>query len=271
MSDFIFLNPSPNLLKLTENIRSRGYIVKLVKNEQFPDVNAENIHVFYEGSYMTFFRNDPPQGKMSGFGRIRKGFLPSLVSASVKKELRGLSKDFACGDVVDLCLMKRRSLLESNIEISSVSSAASFSDIVEDNGNAVIVTGYMEFVAGSEKLSMYDTDFDLKEALGNDYFVFFTKTSRIEMCRSGNRLLVVGSRKDDHLSMLCDQMSFLKKFNFKRVKELIISRNRMPWIINHIDKGLVLLNDYSYFNVSVRLEPEWFDRVGKNLCADIRR
>lgn len=71
--------------------------------------------------------------------------------------------------------MKRRSLLENNMEISSVSSAASFSDIVEDNGNAVIVTGYMEFVAGSEKLSMYDTDFDLKEALGNDYFVFYEK------------------------------------------------------------------------------------------------
>lgn len=97
MSDFIFLNPSPNLLKLTENIRSRGYIVKLVKNEQFPDVNAENIHVFYEGSYMTFFKNDQPQGKMSGFGRVRKGILPSLVSSSIKESSKEFQKILPAG------------------------------------------------------------------------------------------------------------------------------------------------------------------------------
>lgn len=271
MADFIFLNPSPNLLKLAENIRSRGYMVKLVKNEQFPDINAESLHMFYDGTFRTFFMEDMPQSSMRPFMRTRKSFLAAFAHGFIRRELRSFSKELECGDNVDLCLLKRQSLLENRLETAAVSSAATFSDIAEDNRSAVIVTGYMEFVAGTEKLSMYDTDFDLKEALGNDYFVFFIKGKKIEMCRSGNRLLVIGGKHDDQLDVIKHAMPFLNKFNFKRAKELIISRNRMPWAINYIDKSLILLNDFSYFNVSVRLESEWFDKAGKQICADIRR
>lgn len=259
------------MFRLAENIRSRGFMVKLVKNEQFPDISADNVHFFYDKSYETFFQNDPAQGKIGGCTRLRKGFLSGLNQFMIKHSLKNISQSLSCGDSVDLCLTKRRSLAETKHDISTVSRAASFSDIVEDNGNASIVTGFMEFVAGGEKLSMYDTDFDIKEALGNDYFVLFLKNMKIEMCRSGNRLIIIGKKNDDCLGVLLDSMPFMKKFNFKKVKELIILRNRMPWIVNTIDKGLLLINDYSYFNVSVKLEPEWFDKVGKHICADVRR
>lgn len=259
------------MFRLAENIRSRGFMVKLVKNEQFPDISADNVHFFYDRSYCTFFQNDAPIGKIGQFSKLRRGFLSGLSQFMIKYSLKNISPDLACGDSVDLCLYKRHSLAENQYDISSVNRAASFSDIVEDNGNAAIVTGFMEFVAGGEKLVMYDTNFDLREALNNDYFVLFFKTVKIEMCRSGNRLILIGKKNDDCLGELIKHMPFMAKFNFKKVKELIILRNRMPWVVNNIDKGLLLINDYSYFNVSVKLEPEWFDKVGKHICADIRR
>lgn len=271
MADYIFLNPSANLLLLSENVKSRGYSVKLVKNEQFPDISPDNVHIFYNGTFSSFSRKANASGSLRPFMKLHKGILSGLVNRQVRKELASYSSCVGCGDVVDLSLLKRQALETAKIQVATVSSATSFSDIAEDNSDAVIVTGYMEFVAGSEKLTMYDTDFDIKEALGNDYFVLMLNGVRIEMCCSGNRLITIGHKKDDVIPMLCAQMPFLTKFGFKRVKELIISRNRMPWVVNSLDKGLMILNDYSYFNASVKLGPDWFDKVGKYICSGKHR
>jgi len=271
MADYIFLNPSPNLLKVAENVRNRGFDVKLVKNEQFPDITAENVHVFYDGGYRTFYQNEPGLGTSKRFMKLKKSFLSGFSVRNVSGELRDISGGLGCGDIIDLSLFRRQALEDNNMVTSPVSSASSFSAIAEDNGNAVIVTGYLEFVAGSEKLSMYDTDFDINDAIGNDYIVFMCDGQRVEMCRSGNRLVIIGSKSSDNLAFLSSKLHFLNKFSFKRVKELVISRNRMPWVMNSLDKKLILLNDYSYFNISVKLTSEWFDKVGKQICADRQR
>lgn len=267
MADFIFLNPSTNLLKLADNVKGRGFQVKLVKNEQFPDITADNVHIFHDEGFDTYFQGKQPIGSTRQFSKLKKGLFSGFSQRSVRGELVRYSRDYCLGDIVDLAVMKRKSLETNRVTLSPVSSASSFSEIAEDNSNAVIVTGYMEFVAGNEKLSMYDTDFDLKEAIGNDYFVFMNQKMRLEMCCSGNRLVTIGHKKDDHLGFLYTKMPFLKKFEFKRVKELIISRNRMPWVINSLDKGLIILNDFSYFNVSVKMSTDWFDKVGKYICS----
>lgn len=271
MSDFIFLNPSPNMVKLAENIRGRGYVVKMVRNDQIPEINANAVHMFYGGGFSSFYKSGQPLCGIKHFLKLNRGMLSGIGFQLIKSKLKKLSKDMSGGDAVDYCLIKRGMISEQHTDITSVSRASSFAEIAEDNSNAAIVTGFMEFVGGSEKLIMYDTDFDLKEALGTDYFVFFLPGTKVEMCRSGNRLVLVSGRKEDPLELLLTLMPFMKRFGFKKVKELIISRNRMPWIINNIDKGLVLMNDYSYFNVSIKLEPEWFEKVGRKICSGQRQ
>ncbi|TCK58333.1 hypothetical protein [Seleniivibrio woodruffii] len=271
MADYIFLNPSPNLLKVAENVRNRGFDVKLVRNEQFPDISAETVHVFYNGTYKTFFQDEPGLGNSKRFMKMKKGFLSGFSVRAVSFELGSISRGLSAGDIVDLSLFRRQAIEDTYTSTQKISSASSFSAIAEDNGNAVIVTGYMEFVAGSEKLSMYDTDFDINQALGNDYIIFMEDGHRVELCRSGNRLVVIGNKNNDNLAFLSSKLHFLNKFSFKRVKELVISRNRMPWVMNSLDKRLILLNDFSYFNVSVKLSSEWFDKVGKQICADRQR
>lgn len=271
MADYIFLNPSANLLLLSEYVKNMGYNVKLVKNEQFPEISPDNVHIFYDGTSRSFTRKGEARGSARQFMKMKKGIFSGISNRQVRQELSSFSRGVACGDIVDLALFKRQSLETGKVNLSPVSSASSFSDIAEDNSDAVIVTGYMEFVAGNEKLTMYDTDLDIKDALGNDYFVFMINGVRVELCCAGNRLVTIGHKKDDVIPMITSQMPFLKKFGFKRVKELIISRNRMPWIINSLDKGLMILNDYSYFNASVRLGPDWLAKVGKYICAGKHR
>jgi len=271
MADYIFLNPSPNMLKIAETVRSMGRNIKLVKNEQFPEIDAVNIHMFYDKSFNTIFPNDSETGDIKTFSRMKKNFLHNMTLNKVKAELSSYSSDISCGDIVDLCLIKRDALCRKDISAIPVSSATSFNAIAADNENAVIVSSYMEFLGGNEKLIMYDTDFDLQEALGTDYFIFYLDGARVEMCSSGNRLVTVGSKELDHISILSERMKFLKKFDFKRVKELVISRNRMPWVVNNLDKRLVLVNDYSFFNISIKMTSQWFDKVGRYICTDKQR
>lgn len=271
MAEYIFLNPSPNMLKIAETVRSFGRKVVLVRNDQFPEIDAVNIHLFYGDGYKSIFPSDDALGDVKQFSRMKKNMLANMTLSKIKGELSSESLDLSSGDVVDLCLLKRNALSRKEIVANPVSSATSFSQIAADNEHATIVTGYMEFLGGNEKLIMYDTDFDLKEALGKDYFIFFMDGERVEMCASGNRLVTIGSKNLDHIEVLSEKMGFFKKFNFKKIKELVISRNRMPWVVNNIDKHLVLVNDFSFFNISIKMTDQWFEKVGRYICTDKQR
>lgn len=259
------------MLKIAETVRSYGRNVVLVRNDQFPEIDAENVHMFYNKSFRTIYQGDSPNNDVKAFSRMKKNFLSGLTLGKIKSALNAESKDMGAGDVVDLCLLKRGVLSQKDMTTTPVSNATSFAKISSDNEHATIVTGYMEFLGGNEKLIMYDTDFDLKEALGKDYFVFFLNSDRVEMCASGNRLVTVGCKNKDHVQLLSEKFPFLNKFNFKKVKELVISRNRMPWVVNNIDKHLVLVNDFSFFNISIRMTDQWFEKVGRYICTDRQR
>lgn len=271
MAEYIFLNPSPNMLKIAENVRSFGRDVVLVRNDQFPEIDAVNVHMFYGNTYRTIFPGEAENSDVKAFTRMKKNFLANMTVAKIKSDLSAESKDLKTGDIVDYCLLKRGVLSTKDVATSRVSSATSFNKIAEDNEHATIVTGYMEFLGGNEKLIMYDTDFDIKESLGRDYFIFFLDKERIEMCSSGNRLVTIGSKTKDHIELLSERFSFMKKFNFKKVKELVISRNRMPWVVNNLDKHLILVNDFSFFNISIRMTDNWFEKVGRYICTDRQR
>ena len=271
MAEYIFLNPSPNMLKIAETVRTFGRNVVLVRNDQFPEIDAVNVHMFYNNTFQTVFPGDTASSDVKMFTRMKKNFLAGMTVNKIKSDLAAQSQDLRTGDIVDLCLLKRGVLSTREVGASKVSSATSFSKIAEDNEHAIIVTGYMEFLGGNERLIMYDTDFDIKESLGSDYFIFFLDNERIEMCSSGNRLVTIGTKTKDHIELLSTRFRFLKKFNFKKVKELVISRNRMPWVVNNLDKRLILVNDFSFFNISIKMTDNWFEKVGRYICTDRQR
>ncbi|WP_022852036.1 hypothetical protein [Limisalsivibrio acetivorans] len=271
MNEFIFLNPSPNLAGIAEFVKHCGNRVRLVNNGQFPPISAKNVHCFSGGSYTT------ARGDVSGkepntdlCNKTKKTLFSGFISKKISGALSEFGNDMTCGNIVDLYLLRSGAVDSYRIE-DQTGEPVSFQTISNENPEATIVTSYMEFLAGSEKMCMFDTDFDLKEALGEDYFILFTHDGRLEICAQGNRLITIGSKTLDHLRFLQGIFPFMKHFTFKRVKELVISRNRQPWALSHVDKRLVLVNDYSYFNISVKMPSSWTEKVGKMLCSEKQR
>jgi hypothetical protein len=266
MAEYIFLNPTPNLMKVAEYIKHCGRKVRLVTNNQFPPINASCIHVFHNGSYTTARCTAAPVEVPSDLCmKIKKPLLPIMISNKISKELAAFGQDFKRGNVNDLCLMKSGGVYTLDTPMTSDEPAA-HQTLLNEHPEALIVTGYTESISGNEKIQMYDTDFDLKEAFGQDYFILFTGKERIEICSHGNRLITLGRKNLEHIEILTASFPMLKHFSFKRVKELVISRNRQPWAVKMTDKRVVLLNDYSYFNLSLRLPSVWYEKVGKLLC-----
>jgi hypothetical protein len=268
MADFIFLNPTPNLLKVADYVKFSGRSVRIVSNNQFPPITSANLHVFHENTYSTARKTSNPKEIPADFCmKMKKNIFNFMYGGKIKKALTELGEGFENGNITDLCLMNSLGVYSHDIK-STQGEPVAHQTLLSEYPNSFIVTGYMESLNGSEKMQMYDTDFSIKDAFGNDFFVVFTKKSRLEVCAHGNRLITVGSKTTEHINTLAESFPMLKQFSFKKVKELVISRNRQPWAYKVIDKRIILLNDFSYFSLSLKLPDLWYEKAGRLLCSE---
>jgi hypothetical protein len=268
MAEFIFLNPTPNLMKVADYVKFSGRSVRIASNNQFPPITSANIHFFHGGTYSTARKSPNPKEVPADFCmKMKKNIFNFLYGRKIRSELAALGESFGQGNITDLCLMKTQGVYSHDIK-STQDESVTHQTLLNEYPNSFIVTGYMESLSGTEKMQMYDTDFSLREAFGNDFFVVFTKNDRIEVCAHGNRLITVGRKNTEHINALAETFPMLKQFSFKRVKELVISRNRQPWAYKVIDKRIILLNDFSYFSLSLKLPDLWYEKAGRLLCSE---
>jgi len=270
MAEYVFLNPSPNLMKIAQYIRNMGNTIKIVRNGQFPELTSGVVHLFYSDTYKTILPSREKSKVSESYLKVKKNFLSPMLHNKVKKELKENNMNLSGGSLIDLFLFQQcpTNMAQENM-IGGEGNA--LQTITHENPESIIVTGCMEFIGGNEKLIMYDTDMDLKDSLGDDFYIFYSGGKRLEICAQGNRLVTIGERSLDHMNILNKLQPFTAKFTFKKIKELIISRNRMPWSVVNIDKNLVLINDFSLFNLSVTMPDGWTDKVGKHLCSGKQR
>ncbi len=268
MAGFIFLNPTPNLLKVADYVKFSGRSVRIASNNQFPPISSSNIHIFHGGTYTTARKSaDPKEIPADYCMKMKKNIFNFLYGGKIRGELAGLGSGFEQGNITDLCLMKTLGVYSHDIK-NAQDEPVTHQTLLSEYPDSFIVTGCMESLSGNEKMQMYDTDFSLKEAFGNDFFVVFTGNDRIEVCAHGNRLITVGRKNTEHINTLEESFPMLKQFSFKRVKELVISRNRQPWAYKVIDKRIILLNDFSYFSLSLKLPDLWYEKAGRLLCSE---
>ena len=218
MADYIFLNPSPNLYRVADYVRGAGHKIKVLKNSQLPEMSSGAVHMFYGGGYKTIKSSDATQGAVSDYyTKVKKTIFSHFAQKKITGELKNLHADLSGGNLVDLSILKH-----GNIDCSSKNLEAdtgqTLRSLISDYPESKIITGCMEHLAGDEKMNLYDTDFDLKEALGGDLCVFFADGARLEVCAQGNRLITVGDKKMDHLAFMKNLQPFMKKFAFTRVK-----------------------------------------------------
>lgn len=268
MPKLIFLNPTPNLLKVAEQVKAQGKSVRLAFNNQFPPISSTNLHVFKDGTYSTARKTPNPAEVPSELCmKMKKNVFNFFYAKTVKSKLSEFGNEAGNANITDLCLFKTCGVYSHEIKHIH-DEPVTHQTLLSSNPDSLIVTSNIESLSGNEKMNMFDTDFCLKDAFGNDFFVVFAKQERIEVCVHGNRLITIGNKNSDHMQALGELFPMFKQFSFKKVKELVISRNRQPWAYKKAEKGVVLLNDFSYFNLSLRLPELWYQKAGKLLCSE---
>jgi hypothetical protein len=81
---------------------------------------------------------------------------------------------------------------------------------------------------------------------------------------SGNKLYVVGD-KDSNI-LFKNRLPFLQRNGIKKTNEFALFFNTNSYLVN-FEKKYILLNDFSYFNISVKMPDEWYERLGQYLCT----
>jgi hypothetical protein len=116
-------------------------------------------------------------------------------------------------------------------------------------------------------LSLYETDFDLYASFGEDYFVIFYNFTRVEIYVYNKFLCIIHYNIIEPINLLFLRYPFLKKFNFKKVESLNLIINDEPWLISFESKNTILINDYSFNNLSVDMPEKWYESIGRFLCS----
>ncbi len=266
---FVFVNPSPNMLLLSKHVKDFGLYTQYVFTEDYFNNNSKKLHYFFETKSISYenttFQSSNIDSKIYLF---KKSFLNNIRFKSYKSEFHNLSNDFQEGNFVDLQMLKSQ-----NIEIIpkiSVDKVNSFKEILRNYYNYNIVCSYLPSDMYSEnteteQVVIYKTDMDVRCCFGDDYFIIFIDNYRVELFCIDGLLHIVTPKNIHPIELMMNKFSFMKKFSFEKQKELLIIRNRFPWIMK--SEEIILLNDYSFFNTSVKMPNEWYENLGKHLCT----
>lgn len=263
MADIVIINPSPNMRTVARELSTYGKRVELVSVSGLPYVTPKRVFYFFAG-YNVCFTEDA-QGEAEKEDRVFM-FKRSVISRfrmwGVSKALDMLSPELAGGSFTDL-IMFRRGMLRCDSRNNALKKFSSAGEVRRSYPDAKIVSSAAAGV-GSLKLCRWETDFDLAETFGSDYFVFFGSGSRLEAFCSGGELFTL-SREKNHAGQFAKIIPSAAKFAFRQTDEKSVMRNPYPWIINSRSPKITLVNDYSLFGVSVDMPSSWYGRLAAAL------
>jgi hypothetical protein len=256
---FIFLNPSYNMYKIAKEIKLLGREVKFYKTPEFVISQAYKISLHFDNRYL-FFTNEGGNKEITvnDIYKLKK----SLFNSGFKPRNLSFSKTLK-----DFCLSLAKKIEIDSNQFDELEELDLTKKILPEN--FLIVSAYAIGDLANKRLvnklvTIYDTDKELIESIKNNYFVFFVDSKRYEVFVQGENLVIVGDSNPDFL--ISKKLQFFERFNLNQVKSYVIALNENSYIVN-FDKNHILLNDYSYFNISISMPDMWYKKVGQFLCT----
>ena len=271
IKNFVFINPSPVLFKISNYIKDKGFNVKLTNVDFIGVSNPRKLNYFVNDDVFSIKVQSSSILKTS---LIKKSFSfkKPFFNISGSKKNVDLDKFFNIsvkGNISDAQFLSINSLSE-NLEIDS-ETFKSYDDLFSVYDNSLFVSSWyysssMKKINGRKfNVSVYETDFDIYSVFNREYFVILDGKNRIEIFIFKNKLYLVSDFTEDSLGALFKKFEFLKKFKFEREKSFDVFRNTNHYV--NVSKNIVLMNDYSFFNVSVNLPDSWIEAAGAYLCS----
>jgi hypothetical protein len=272
--NYIILNPSGNLFKIGALLKEFGLNVYFFNTGELPLIVPNCVHLIFKDVFLTFDRKNSIDQDYNLSMLIKKGLMSEYKLKKMRKELSSIDKSLVNGDVSLLMLYKGSTLFKYNmdIKIEEIDTIKEINPKVEDK----IITSTIPYLYLSkytkfyETLSIYESDFDLVESLGKDYYICFVKNEKIEFYVFNNYLCVIHKNMLDPKALLHDKFPFLQQFTLKRIEYIYFVRNHFPWLENFNSIRTILMNDYSYGGLSIKMIDRWYEGVGRFLCTGMQ-
>jgi hypothetical protein len=270
--NFIFLNPSANMLKIGYILKEFQVNVLFLNTRELPLISPNCVHVIYKDVFFTVSKKNAIDynDKLSIF--IKKSLRYKYILRKIRKELSNIDESLYRGDVLTLMLFNRKALLKYEVN-EKIEEIESFKEINIKEGNIIVsnIIPYLylaRYVKEHEILSIYETDFDLVETLGNDYYICFDNDEKIEFYVFNKYLCIIHKDIINPEKLLFNKFPFLQYFSFRKLEYIYLVRNHNPWMENFSFIRTLLFNDYSFGGTSVKMSNIWYDTVGRHLCTE---
>jgi len=277
ISKFVFINPSPNLYKISRFVKSFGKDVDYIYTKDFINLNSEKIFYMTPRNILKF---DLTMLEKSvddkGIYSYKKRF---FLKKHVKKCLEVLDNNdpyMSCANYVDFQIISRQRIKEYSAghgKTNYMDYASLKKRFVEND--CYYIAGWMPEDVKSRDLSkfflfIFETDIDLEKCFGSDFFVVFFENVRFEIATLNGRLYILSTQNKNVLEKLKNKFTFMNKFTFKKVSEKTVTKNCNPWFVKGEKKNLTIVNDYSFFNISIKLPEDWYTGAGRYLCTEMQ-
>lgn len=267
MADIVIVNPSENMKILAAEIDSCGYKTVFASVSGVPCPRPERVFYFFSG-YNVHFSGEP-QGfaeKEDGMFLFKNSFLSRLRLGSVTKKLELINPDLEEGNFTDLLAFKRGVLKYPENYGEDVGIYPDLASVCMDFPSSLVISAASAGQSGT-KLIRWETDYDLAETFGDDYFVFLSPRGRIEAFTENGKLCTLG-KGGAHMEILLSVNKSFAKFSFEKISEEGFLMNRNPWCIEISSPKFLLVNDYSFGSVSISMPSGWYDKLAKYICEN---
>ncbi|MCB4204723.1 hypothetical protein LF845_07085 [Deferribacterales bacterium Es71-Z0220] len=251
---YIFINPSPNMLKVAKKIEEFGKKTEICVDKDIMAANCYKLSVHFDNEFLFYSdKNRESEFLEKNAFKFKRGlFYRHPVIENIP--FKGTSKEL-------YLINKGKILFEQKNDFNIFNG--------KPNDDEVVIFSYSKNMLSERDckrkiVTILEVDKETSNALHFNYFIFFIKDLKYEMFLNGNKLYVVGDKDADIL--FSKRLEFFKKNNFKKLSEFAIYVNENPYLVKS-EKNYILLNDYSYFNISVKMPEEWYHKLGRYLCT----
>ncbi|MCA1927409.1 MAG: hypothetical protein LDL13_01285 [Calditerrivibrio sp.] len=258
---FAFINPSVNMLKISLYLEDYGNSVKryitensiiLSGNRIVYRKDEDNIVISFDISNK-FLPDQMLRFKDSFFSRyLQKRFFKEFVLSSSYEYL--LRENFP---------MAERYLFSNCETINGIRG------VIEDNKDTIFIASYLDLrdfsgIEFNKEIAVFSPQFNVEKYIGRDYIFIYDKELRIEIFINNNHIYLMSDRYE-HIEATINR-TFLKNVLVEPMERFKILRNE-DISCKKIYRNLFLLNDYSFFNLSLNPGKIWYERVGEYLCS----
>ncbi len=272
ISRFVFINPSPILCEISKYIRKKGFDVEAVSVDFMGIESPKAVNFFAKKNINSLKKNET---NLINFKAINKAFVfkkPFFDFGKTKGKinLENFLNVKSIGNIVDLQFLTSGSFFTFECEMSNC--FESFQQVFSSFDNCVFISAWYpdslnQFSSKKFHVNIYETDFDIKKVFGREYFIIFDDTQRIEIFYFENKLYLISEFNDDLSNVLFKIFKFLEKYDFSKVRSFDMVRNINTYMKISKDKKKILVNDYSYFNISACMPVKWIEVAGDFICS----